>query len=84
MAVLPSHRRIRPFHLVRLLLLPPDSGKLTVSTLAFMMRTFGTGFGDITHYFNYRWASGFYLFEALTMPPVEVSHPFHLLKHRCK
>jgi len=37
------------------------------------MRTFGTGFGDITHYFNYRWASGFYLFEALTMPPVEVS-----------
>jgi hypothetical protein len=46
--------------------------ELTGSTLAFMMRTFGAGFGDITHYFNYYWASIFYLFEALTMPPVEV------------
>jgi hypothetical protein len=37
------------------------------------MRTFAIGFGDFTHYFNYHWASVFYLFEALTMPPVEVS-----------
>jgi hypothetical protein len=40
-----------------------------------MMRTFAIGFGDFTHYFNFHWASIFYLFEALTMPPVEVSSP---------
>jgi hypothetical protein len=40
-----------------------------------MMRTFAIGFGDFTHYFNFHWASIFYLFEALTMPPVEVSIP---------
>jgi len=45
------------------------------STLAFMMRTFAIGFGDFTHYFNYHWASIFYLFEALTMPPVEARTP---------
>lgn len=42
------------------------------STLAFMMRTFGVGFGDISEYFHFAWSSTYYLFEALLMPPVEV------------
>jgi len=65
--------RLRSYDLVSLVPRADCNAELTGSTLAFMMRTFAIGFGDFTNYFNFRWASTFYLFEALTMPPVEVS-----------
>jgi hypothetical protein len=70
--VFPRSGRMCPFGIVS-----PSCPLVSISaddsTLAFMMRTFAIGFGDFTNYFNFRWASTFYLFEALLMPPVEVS-----------
>jgi hypothetical protein len=71
--VFPRSDRMCPFGIVSPIWPACSRHMLIDSTLAFMMRTFAIGFGDFTNYFNFRWASTFYLFEALLMPPVEVS-----------